>query len=120
MKAARESCNSLTNYVPYPQRPLVGRSVAAEEVNRHSWQGDADANQRVDGVAVERHHHQEDGEETEDDGIEETQLRNKDRGRKKIRDDGLYHDNEYETWKVKILTKSIKFFVFEHYCSNCI
>lgn len=52
----------------------MGRSVAAEEVNRHARQGDADTDQGVYGVTVERHHHQEDGEETENDGVEETEL----------------------------------------------
>lgn len=56
------------------------RSVAAEEVNRYSWEGDADTDQRVDGVTVERHHHQEDGEETENDGVEETELWEEERG----------------------------------------
>ena len=52
----------------------MGRSVAAEEVNRHARQGDADTDQGVYGVTVERHHHQEDGKETENDGVEETEL----------------------------------------------
>lgn len=56
------------------------RSAAAEEVNGHSWEGDPDTDQRVDRVAVERHHHQEDGEETENDGVYETELWEKERG----------------------------------------
>lgn len=57
----------------------MGRSVAAEEVNRHSWQGDTNADEGVDGVAVERHHHQEDGEQTENDGVEQTELEEEER-----------------------------------------
>lgn len=44
-------------------------SFAAQEVNRHPWEGDADADQRVDGVAVQGHDHQEDGQDTEDNGV---------------------------------------------------
>lgn len=66
--------SALTNEAPQPQWSLVGRSVAAEEVNRHARQGDADTDQGVYGVTVERHHHQEDGEETENDGVDETEL----------------------------------------------
>lgn len=64
----------LTNYVPYPLWSFVGWSVAAEEVHRHSRQGDAYANQRIDGVTVERHNHQEDGQQAENDGVEEAEL----------------------------------------------
>lgn len=67
--------NPLTNDVPYPLWPLVGWSVAAEEVDGHSGQGDAYADQRVDGVTVERHDHQEDGQQAENDGVEEAELR---------------------------------------------
>lgn len=66
-----------TDYLPQPQWSLLGRRVAAEEVNRHSGQGDADADQGVDGVAVKRHDHQEDGQKTEDDRVEQTELREK-------------------------------------------
>lgn len=48
--------------------------MAAEEVNGHAWEGDPDPDQGVDGVAVQRYHHQEDREEAEDDGEEETEL----------------------------------------------
>lgn len=69
-----KSCNPLTNDVPYPQWPFVGWSVAAQEVDGHSGQGDGDADQRVDGVTVERHDHQEDGQQAENDGVEEAEL----------------------------------------------
>lgn len=64
----------LTNEAPQPHGPPVRRSAAAEEVNGHPWEGDAHTDQRVDGVAVERHHHQEDREEAENDGVQETEL----------------------------------------------
>jgi len=73
-KHREKHASSLTDEAAQPQRPLAGRSVAAEEVNGHSWKGDADADQGVDGVAVERHHHQEDGKEAENDGEEQTEL----------------------------------------------
>lgn len=57
----------------------MGRSVAAQEVYGHSRQGDADADKRVDGVAVEWHEHQEEGQEAENDGVEETELRKEER-----------------------------------------
>lgn len=65
---------ALTDGATYPHWPLVGRGVAAEEVNGHSRQGYGDANQRVDGVTVEGHNHQEDCQEAEDDGVEEAEL----------------------------------------------
>lgn len=71
---SREPWVCLTDEAAQPQRPLGGRSVAAEEVDRNSWQGDADADQGVDGVAVEGHHHQEDGEEAENDGVDQAEL----------------------------------------------
>lgn len=68
------SCSCLTNEVPYPQRPLGRRRVAAQEVHGNAGQSDADADQRVDGVTVERHDHQEDAQEAEHDGVHEAEL----------------------------------------------
>lgn len=65
---------TLTDGATYPHRPLVGRGVAAEEVNGNSRQGNGDADQRVDGVTVEWYNHQEDCQEAEDDGVEEAEL----------------------------------------------
>lgn len=68
------SCSFLTNEVPYPQRPFGRRRVAAQEVHGNAGESDADADQRVDGVTVERHDHQEDGQEAEQDGVHEAEL----------------------------------------------
>lgn len=65
---------NLTDEPSQPQRSFVSRGVAAEEVDGHSRQGDADADQGVDGVTVQRHHHQEDGEDAENNGVEQTEL----------------------------------------------
>lgn len=65
-------------------------SVAAEKVDGHSWQGNTDADQGVDGVTVERHHHQEDGEEAENDGEEQTELREAEKRKRR----GLSHEKE--------------------------
>lgn len=65
---------NLTDEPSQPQRSFVSRGVAAEEVDGHSRQGDANADQGVDGVTVQRHHHQEDGEDAENNGVEQTEL----------------------------------------------
>lgn len=67
-------CSFLTNEFPYPQRPFGRRRVAAQEVHGNAGESDADADQRVDGVTVERHDHQEDGQEAEQDGVHEAEL----------------------------------------------
>lgn len=89
---------SLTNEAPEPQWPLVGRSIAAEEVDGNPWQGNPNADQGVDGVAVERHHHQEDGEDAENDGVEETELQ-EDEERRGLKEepgfDGMFFGSVY-------------------------
>lgn len=53
-----------------------------KEVDGHPRQGDADADQRVDRVTVERHGHQEDGTQAEHHREEQGQLwRHKPAGR---------------------------------------
>lgn len=46
----------------------------ADVVDGHARQGHGDAHQRVDGVAVERHHDQEDAAHAVDDGEEQGEL----------------------------------------------
>lgn len=54
--------------------PLGLRQVDAQEVDRNPWQGDGDANQRIDGVAVKRDHHQENGAQAEHHRVQQRQL----------------------------------------------
>lgn len=46
----------------------------AQVVNRHARERHRDSHQRVDGVAVERNHHQEDAAQAVDDGEEQGEL----------------------------------------------
>lgn len=46
----------------------------AQVVNRHARERHSDSHQRVDGVAVERNHHQEDAAQAVDDGEEQGEL----------------------------------------------
>lgn len=80
-------CSFLTDEVPQPQWPLGSWRVAAQEVHGNSRQSDADAYQRVDGVAVKRHDHQEDGQEAENDGVQKAELEAEEGGRKKCTDE---------------------------------
>lgn len=46
----------------------------AQEVDRHSRESNGDANERVDGVTVQWHCHEEHSATTEDDGVQQGQL----------------------------------------------
>lgn len=46
----------------------------AHEVDGNARQGNGNADQRVDGVGVERDHHQEEGTQAEDHWVEQCQL----------------------------------------------
>lgn len=65
---------SLTDKFAKPQWSTGGRCIAAQKVDRDAWQGDCDANQRVNGVAVERDHHKKDGAKAENNRVDDTEL----------------------------------------------
>lgn len=46
----------------------------AQEVDGNSRQGDGDADQGIDGVAVQRDHHQENGAQAEHHGVQQREL----------------------------------------------
>lgn len=46
-----------------------------EEVKGQAWEGNANANEGVDGIAVKWNDHQEDGTAAEDNGEEKAELR---------------------------------------------
>lgn len=65
---------SLTEDFVEESGPGAARQMEAEEVDGHAGQRHGDAHQRVDGVAVERHHHQEEAAQAVHDGEEQGQL----------------------------------------------
>lgn len=64
----------LTQKLRDQRRPFGLRQVDAQEVDGNPGQGDADADQRVDGVAVEGDRHQENGAQTEEHRVQQGQL----------------------------------------------
>lgn len=63
-------CAQLTQQFGDQRRSLGLWEIYAHEVDGNPRQGNANANQRVDGVAVEWDHHQEEGTQAEDHWVE--------------------------------------------------
>lgn len=65
--SAEQCCRRpLTKGLPQEGWSGAGRLVDADVVDRRPGQGHADPHQRVDGVTVERNHHQEDAADAVD------------------------------------------------------
>lgn len=78
LRLKRQKCGGrvceLTQQLRDQRRPFGLRQVDAQEVDGNPGQGDGDADQRVDGVAVEGDRHQEHGTQTEETRVQQGQL----------------------------------------------
>lgn len=75
----------LTDYFAKESWSGAGRQVDAKEVDWYTRQCHSYSHQRVDGVTVEGHHHQEYGAQAEDDWEEQRQLWEAERGNEEVK-----------------------------------
>lgn len=69
-KKHQRTCAQLTQQFGDQRWSLGLWEIHAHEVDGNPRQGNGNANHRVDGVAVERDHHQEEGTQAEDHWVE--------------------------------------------------